>query len=462
MGWRRTGVMSVGLIAVLAAAGCGGGVTFAGQDLDSEVAPLGQIEQQFRDNATRGKTNLGDDSRCWFLKNPDTGELDSVAACGPVRHLGATESGVWDLYRFNGDVNEKSLLVNDIGLDTSGASLPRDRELFRGDGAKVPDDPDGLAAPEAPPVPAGMARVMPGVQVENITKPGKGVIVVPGAKVEVIEVGEVKTVPGDEQSPVYRAADGEEFRAISLNVTQDENYQSADIDITPAYSVKFGAQKTPLDFTQPSDEISGTQTGRRDVVVSVPKGKDASVVVSVAGADQTFSVRTGERTSTNAAAYYRTNATVAVNKLFSNRTVKKGDFEINHQVTFTEAEVTPFDEKAGWASTGKSWLRLAYDNEALELLGDKATMYDYTVNLRAGMTVVDDSGRRSAVTTVSPVDDDDQDDIIAVQVADDARWIDVSYGPIGTFSVEMPVFEVTPRSGTWAFKPMRFRINLPR
>lgn len=459
MGWR---VIAVGLVAVFGVAGCGSDVKYAGQPIDSDVGFLDRVEQQFRDDVTRGRANLGPGSHCWLLREPKTGELDSVAACGPVRHLAATEDGVWDLYRFKAVVNGHDVAVDEVTVENSGTTLPADREPFPGDGAKVPADADALAAPEPPAAKAGTVGLVPGAVLENVAKPERNLVVVPGGKVEVIEVGEVKTLPGDEQAPLYRPADGEEFRAISFRVSTDLGYKSA-VDISPAFAVEVAGRKSPLRLPE-ADSFGSSHPAEdpQQVVVSVPKEHDASLLVSVAGVDQAISVRSGERTSTNAAAYYRANTKVAVNKQFPNRSFSRGDFEIQHQVTFTEAELTPFDPQQGWAPAGRSWLQLGFDNSTLDRTGTKGTLYVHTVNLRAGMTAVDDKGRRSLIPVVRTVDKAFYGKSMSFPVADDAKWVDLSYGPSGTFAAEMAEFDVTPRGGGWAFAPMKFRIALPR
>lgn len=446
-------VVALVLVVVAGVAGCGSDVRYAGRPIDSDVGFLARVEQQFRDDVTRGRANLGAGSHCWLLREPDSGEIDSLAACGPVRHLAAADDGVWDLYRFKAVVNGHDVSVDEVTVERSGTTLPAGREPFRGDGAKVPADADSVAAPEPPAAKPGTVGLAPGAVLENVAKPDRNVVVIPGGTVEVIEVGEVRTLPGDERSPLYRPADGEEFRAISFRVGTDAGYRST-VDVTPAFAVSAGGRKTPL-------ELAGDGAPQR-VVVSVPKSADASLLVTVAGVDQAISIRSGQRTSTNAAAYYRTSSKVAVNRQFPNRAFSRGDFSIQHQVTFTEAELSPFDPERGWAPAGRSWLTLGFDHSTLERTGAKEALYVHTVNLRAGMTVVDDRGRRSPIPVLRTVDKSYYGQTISFPVADDAKWVEIGYGPTGTFSVEMTEFDVTPRSGGWAFAPMRFRINLPR
>ena len=85
----------------------------------------------------------------------------------------------------------------------------------------------------------------------------------------------------------------------------------------------------------------------------------------------------------------------------------------------------------------------------------------HTVNQRAGMTVVDDKGRRLPIPTLRTVHTNSYGDSMSFPFADDAKWVDISYAPSGTFAAEMAEFDVNPRGGGWAFAPMKFRITLP-
>jgi hypothetical protein len=458
---RRIGVLAVGVVAGATVAGCGGDVKYAGQEISSDVSFLGQIEQQFRDDTGHGSVKVGHGSHCWLLRDKDSGEIDPVAACGPVRHLGAADTGVWDLYRFKGTVSGKTLTVADVAVDKAGAALPADREPYRGDDATVPADADALSPPEAPPARPGMAKVIPDVKVDNVAKPQKGKLIIPGGTVEATEVGEVRTIPGDEQSPVYRPADGEEFRAVSVTITPDENAGAGSVDVTPAYSVKAGSQRIAADLGRDSSgqPVSGAQV----LVVSVPKGQDAELVVSVAGVDQALSVRTGDRTSTTAAAYYRENSKIAVGQRYPSQHVTVGQFQLGHQVTFTEATVTPFDPDKGWAPAGKAWLELGFTGAGTDTVGSAKGVFGWTANTTGQLTVVDDKRRRSPVTVPSGLTGHGASGgTLPIAIAADATWVQLSYGPLGTFTQNKAIYRLTPPSGHYAFKRITFRLTIPQ
>lgn len=214
---RWIGVVVGVLVAGTTLAGCGDpGVKFQGHELSADVSFVDDIEQRFHDDNEHGTVSVGDGAHCWLLRSKDTGEIDQLAACGPVRHLGAKEGGVWDLYKFTGALDGKTLTVSDIAADKTGQTLPGDRDPYRGDEAKIPANADAVAAPAPPAARPGMAAVVDDVPLDNPATPDKGRLILPGATVEAIEVGELKAVPGDEQSPLYGPAEGEEFRAIRI------------------------------------------------------------------------------------------------------------------------------------------------------------------------------------------------------------------------------------------------------
>lgn len=458
MNGRRIGVVAAGVVAVTVLAGCGGGVKYAGSKVDSEVTFVDQIEQRFREDADRSRANIGTGAHCWLLKDKDSGELDSVAACGPVRHLGVAEGGVWDLYRFNGSVDGKQVEIDGVTLDKTAAELPRDREPYRGDDAKIPERADVLAPPDAPPAKAAMARIVPDAKVENVAKPPKSQLILPGATVQATEVGEVRFLPGDEQSPLYRAADGEEFRAVKVKIAADPDAPKGSVGTAPAYVVKAGSQQTAIDLGKDPKATDG-----ETVVVSVPRGQDADLVVTVAGVGQSLSVRTGDRTSTTAAAYYRQNTKVSVNKQFPSQHVTVGQFQLGHQITFTDATVSPFDSDKGWAPAGKVWLELGFSGAGTDTIGGARGVYGWTANTTGQLTVTDDKRRRIPVTVpASLTGEGEPDGVIAVQLAEDAQWIDVSYGPLGRFAQKKAIYRLKPASGSYAFKRIGFRVTVPQ
>ena len=448
---RRIGVVAGVLVAVVTVAGCGEPqVRFQGHELSADVSFVADIEQRFHDDNEHGTVKVGDGARCWLLRSRDTGELDQRAACGPVRHLGAAQGGVWDLYTFTGALTGKTLTVSDVAVDRTGQTLPADREPYRGDEAKIPANADALSAPDPPPARPGMAAVVTDVPLESPATPEKGRLTVPGAVVEAIEIGGLKAIPGDEQSPLYGPAEGEEFRAIRIKISPGTPLPDGSVDATAAYSVKSGGNKTGIDPT-------GGENGRL-VVVSVPKGKDADLVVRVAGVDQSMSVRTGDRTSVTAGAYYRASTTIPVDKAFPAQRVRVGRFDLAHRVTFTDATLTPFDPAKGWAPTGQSWLELSFTGATTNTVGAARGAYRWTTDTRRLFTVTDDKGRGSlAVVPPSLTGAKQGAGVVRIPVADDAGWVQLGYRPTGAFEGTL-----TPRTGRYAFKPIAFRITLPQ
>lgn len=461
MSARRIGALAVGVVAVTTVAGCNGGVKYAGQEISADVSFLGQIEQQFREDIGHGSVTVGTGSHCWLLRDKDTGEIDPAAACGPVRHLGATGNGVWDLYKFKATVSGKTMTVADVAVGKTGATLPADREPYRGDDVKIPANADALAAPEAPAAQPGMAKIIADIKIDNAAKPQKGTLIIPGGTVEATEVGEVKTIPGDEQSSAYRPADGEEFRAVGITITEDQNTPAGSVDVTPAYSVRAGSQKAGVDLGKGSS--GQPAAGPQVLVVSVPKGQDAELVVSVAGVDQTLSVRTGDRTSTTAAAYYRDNTTMVVNKPYKPQHVTVGQFQLGHQVTFTEATVTPFDANKGWAPDGKVWLELGFTGAGTNTVGSAKGVYHWTANTTGQLTVVDNKRRPGPVTVPAGLTGQGEGEgTLPIAIAADATWVQLSYGPLGTFAQNKAIYRLAPPSGRYAFQRMNFRLTIPQ
>ncbi len=202
----------------------------------------------------------------------------------------------------------------------------------------------------------------------------------------------------------------------------------------------------------------------KTIIVSVPKGKDAELVVGVLGLEQTISVRTGERTSTTAAAYYRDKTEYGVDQQFATETVKKGTFKFQHGVTFTKAGLTAFDTDNGWAPEGQMWLKLFWDNKTSQRTGAQSYGYDDpTFDAARSMRITAD-GQAAKIISGLPVEDNYSDEpSVLVQIPVTAKNIKVIYEPQGTFAADQIGAQeksVDPKSGSFAFDPLAFEVDL--
>ncbi|MEU4607521.1 hypothetical protein AB0F43_31435 [Kribbella sp. NPDC023972] len=463
----RVGTAVLLSAAVVTLAACSPSLQLDGHEVDSKAPFLKQIEDQWRNDLGQGTSSTGDKAGCWLARDKDTDEFDRTAFCGPVRHLERPDAGVWDAYSFDATVSDKSVTVDNIGLKEMGTAFPANRQAYRADGADLPKNADQLAAPKAPPLPAGYVKRLGSensIELKDRTVPKAGKIIAPNLQVTVTDVGRVDTISG-EADGIMGPADGEELRAIVLTVEAKRGESSSSLDTPPVFSIQTQKGRKALDLTDKTFGGTAITSEPITIIAGVPNGQDAELVVGVAGIDQTLSLRTGERTSTTAAGYYRSSTTVALNKQFPTTQVTVGSFAVRHGVTFSKADIVPFNPTAGWAKPGKIWLQLTCTNVDYDKAGPNDWRYHRPViNISKSITFTDDKGVKI------PYNEKDlpclQDSYltertVSLEIPESTRSVRVNYAPTGSFSAA-DTGELFPKSGTFAFKPMTFTVTIPK
>ncbi|MFD7161743.1 hypothetical protein ACFV9C_44660 [Kribbella sp. NPDC059898] len=478
----RVGTAVLMSAAVVTLAACSPSLKLEGHEVDSKAPWLQQIDDQWRNDLGRGTASTGEKSGCWLARD-DSGEFDRVAFCGPVRHLEKPDAGVWDAYSFDATVSDnKSLSVENIGLKEMGAKFPDNRKAYRPSGGDLPKNADELAAPKAPPLPSGYVKRLSSentIELKDRAAPKNGKIIGPNLELTVTDVGRVDTVGGESQG-MMGPADGEELRAIVLTVKSDgtSSTSSSTINTTPVFSIQTPKGRKTIDLTDETFGGRALPDGPITILAGVPKGQDAQLVVGIAGVDQTVSLRTGDRTSTVAAGYYRSSTTVALNKQFLTTQITNGNFGVRHGVTFAKADIVPFIPTSGWAKPGKSWLQLSCTNVDM----DKTADYRYNdpvIDPAKSITFTDDKGAKIPYTgkdlPCAIQDEYMTDQTLTLEIPDSAKSIRVNYAPTGTFSANkygqkqpktqfdfLGTSEVNPKKGSFAFKPLVFTIAIPQ
>lgn len=460
------GVATVLMVAALSA--CGTTVRLNGAKVDSKVPFLTLIEAAWQDgSATDEYSQKAEQSHCWLLREADSGNLQARALCGPIRHLrDEGKPGVFDEVKFKAQVvgdDEVSVDPDSIEMGETGVEAPEGVELYRPDGEK-PVPPDQVPQPQAPKAEPGLVALGDPSQIASAPSPKAGVILGPGRKVEVTRVGPVDRLIADGEIPFYVPADNEEFLALTITIEPQERYRSQ-IDTSATYSIRSGSKTTDLkDFFDLDGGWGSEQADTKTIIVSVPKGGDADLVVGIAGLDQTISVRTGERTSKTAAALYRDKTEFGVNKQFATQKAVNGTFEYQHGVTFTKARVTAFNPSKGWAPEGQMWLELHYDNATSQRTGNHSFSYEDPTFDDAKSLVVQADGKPAKTVAGLPMYSNFSDDPYAlIQVPETTKSIKVEYAPQGTFAADAygsQSDEVKPKSGSFKFDPLAFDIDL--
>ncbi|TCO45582.1 hypothetical protein EV646_108205 [Kribbella antiqua] len=213
----------------------------------------------------------------------------------------------------------------------------------------------------------------------------------------------------------------------------------------------------------PAEEDEGSdQAGT--VVVGVPQGKDAQLIVTFAGVDQTVSFTTGERTSKTAATYYRSKSTADLTGTYGPHRVVKGDFGLEHQTHFTKVTVLPSADGLGWAKSGTMWVAVGTEGSDVRtnLPGTRDYFYSSPVSSPRTAQLVDARSHSFAlagklVTTMSSEGD------LVFQVPETTRSVTLRYAPTATFAVtRVWSSQANPTGGTVTLPSMTVKVDLPQ
>lgn len=464
----KAAVLVISALMLSALAACGTTVRVNGAEVDSKVPFLTMIETAWREgSATDQYSQQAAETHCWLLREPDSGTLQPRALCGPIRHLrDQGKPGVFDEVAFQPQaVGNKEVTVDpgSIGMAATGVDVPEGVELYRPDGKK-PAAADQVPEPQAPKAEPGIVALGDPGQIANAGSPKAGVIIAPANQLEVTRFGPVDRLIAEGEVPFYVPADGEEFLALTVTIEPREHNNLAK-GTEAAFSLRAEGKTTDLkDFFELDAGYGAPKSDTKTIIVSVPKGKDAELVVGVSGVDQTISVRTGERTSKTASAYYLAKTEFGINKQFPTQKAANGTFEYQHGVTFTKAVLSSFDPDKSWAPEGQLWLELHWDNATSQKSGkDPYAFEDPTFDADKSMQVAAD-GKPGKIIEGLPVYSNYSDDpYVLVQIPEGTKEIKVTYAPQGTFATDSygaQAESVQPKSGSFAFKtPLVFDLN---
>lgn len=466
---RRSWVASL-LVALAFLSACSTPVRINGAEVDPTVPFLSVVERAWQEKrADDERAQLAAETGCWLLREPKTGTLQPRAFCGPIRHLkDHGKPGVFDEMEFEPRlIGDRQVTVDpdDIDAGDTGLEVPPGIELYRPDGRK-PVPADQVPAPPIPKHDSG-AIVRLGSTVPNGKAPEDAVIVAPGFTFTLNQYGLMQNIPASKDLDEPRApADNEEFLAFTVIRQNDPDFRRGKANTSTRYSLRTGGNTVSL------EEHLGYATGDFAVseepvtlAASVPVGAEVELVVGVGGVDQTISLRTGERTSTTAAAYYRGKTAFGVNRQYAPKPFTRGDFQLQHGITFTAASVSPFDPDRGWALEGQMWFYLGWDGRISQRVGDDQTRYrEPEYDTGRSITLSRPDEKRIEILEGSPVVKItyDRAGMIIAQIPDSTDSISVSYAPQGQFRVSpfATDSDVAPKSGPFKFDAESFTIDL--
>jgi hypothetical protein len=313
--------------------------------------------------------NLSADGRCYFVTGADGNKSLGTVACGPVRRLGTAERQVWDIVRVETTGGDKPGLQIPENEPWKQAQLrPDSSSLWRPDDKAVADNADALAAPPAPAAPAGMTEVSDRAETLDL-KPATDKLVVPDGTVTLKGVATPATIGtgADAQSP----ASGEKFVVATFGTAPTIDQLTGQPAIDPQstttvgtkWTVTVGSQQRPVEVLPAAD--GSATTVQRTIVASVPKDTPEVLLTATNGlVVQSLSLISGKRTTTTAAAYYRTGTQAQLNKTLAPTSVTQGrDFRSTFSLSLRQAVLTPWDSDRGWAPAGKAWVQVQVESQ---------------------------------------------------------------------------------------------------
>jgi hypothetical protein len=402
---------------LLATAGCSGGISTNGVQVDDPGQPLEVALSKLKDDNREGIQNnsitVSDATDCFYTKPAaDAEDVTDQVACGPIRRLGKPDAQSWDTYRLEfaqptdgpATATVRDVVEQAVAVDPALLVAP--------DGDLEPAAVDEVPAPQAPPTTVSNLAITldsaDGIgSFEPMAEPAK--LITPAATVTVTEFAEPTFVPKilvegqDEpvgEAPYYKPAPGQKVYAYKIKISASPesvvpagtgpaskrisdlstllNFGIADgttIDIVDqagvtgseaeSASVSLGcAGGSGLDASGPFP-CDAAQQREFVVLLTAPATGAPSLVATVDGAEQSVDLTTGELTSDVSQVEYQRTALIRKQDGRLEAGPATGTDALKDQVSASwsmnvdAAALTAFEPSRGWAPAGKAWLVVA-------------------------------------------------------------------------------------------------------
>ncbi|MQA27410.1 MAG: hypothetical protein GEU94_18530 [Micromonosporaceae bacterium] len=324
---------------------------------------LRQADHHFVSEMKRKPVNLAEHARCYFAVADSDEQIQDAVYCGAARAYGGRAGQVWWKVDFTPKQRGDEVRLTRPVLNTEKpARRPEGVELIRPSGASPDPRVDRIPAPEARPgKPGAMVADADGADFDAARRPrAKGVLLGPTYQIKIRHAGRAAAVSRPDGG--MAAAPGETLFATDLTLGDgveppDQDVASGDRSRDTTYALVSGDRRR---------DVTEALTGRKRAVlaVSAPKRSEPRLEVTVDGTTQALSLKTGERTSPKAAAYYRSDPTTEIGKKYRER-ASRGDFRFVYSVRYEVATLTPYSAELGWAPAGRAWLMIGYRDAKL-------------------------------------------------------------------------------------------------
>ncbi|MGI8880871.1 MAG: hypothetical protein ACR2KJ_10295 [Jatrophihabitans sp.] len=317
----------LGIVVVLVLGGLAGGyfaffnkskpkLTFNGKQIDNADQILTEGQKQVNDQVSSRHGVKSNDTRCYFAvpKTPASGtkktDISNTLQCGPALFVDGSASQAYLSYNINQTSSKSGKVV--LGLSATPvspnpAAPPGSVELKRPDGVSAPSNSGNLKAP-SPPAADKNALVnadLGPAQSQVQAAPTTAVMIGDTFGIRLNTVGKVDRYGRGDTART--APSGTDLIAFTFEVTDGATGKSAD---TVAVGIQIG-----------SGEPRSLPGRTPAVIVAVPSGQTATLVMVDTGVTQSLALPSGARGSKNVLINVRQHLTATVNKT-GNFTVK--------------------------------------------------------------------------------------------------------------------------------------------
>lgn len=310
----------LGIVVVLVLGGLAGGyfaffnkskpkLTFNGKQIDNAEQILTDGQKQVNDQVSTRHGVKSNDTRCYFAvpKTPASGgkktDISNTLQCGPELFVDGSSSQAYLSYNINQTSSKSGKVV--LGLSATPvspnpAAPPGSVELKRPDGVTPPGNSGNLKAP-SPPVADKNALVnadLGPAQSQMKPAPTTAVMIGDTFGIRLNTVGKVDRYGRGDTART--APSGTDLIAFTFEVTNGATDKSAG---TVAVGIQIGSgQPRSLPGRTPA------------VIVAVPSGETATLVMVDTGVTQSLAVPSGARGAKNVLINVRQHLTATVNK----------------------------------------------------------------------------------------------------------------------------------------------------
>lgn len=363
-GLRALSGLGTGALIITVLSACGNQtLSFNGTDVDDPDKALSAVEEAWKQPLNPEMSTVSAESRC-YLQVADEDAVAGNALCGPVFHLGY-DGPTWDgVALSSAPSGNNAVALVAASTVARGQSPLQDHSLYRPDGETAPSDVQ-LDEPTGEVLETGKIVWLDGGLNEAGTVPADSgnFIVTPDGRLAVTSQWAGESI-GSGLSKIS-APEGATLIAASVKVERPEDDQSLALSTieeedgaVPSTTVNavVGSNSYPV-----GEDLAAITGGTFALAVEGDLN-EARLDLTTDGLTQNLSLTTGQRTSTNASAYYTGASTTEFDRPQPGYAPEfnyqglgpAGTVQVNLHAVGRSAYLPGY----GWAEDGKAWIEL--------------------------------------------------------------------------------------------------------